>query len=58
MTTKLQKLGNRFLNTSTCIEVFGSYIKPILQVPMPAVAFSASTIITNYCTFYFCALKR
>jgi hypothetical protein len=25
---------------------------------MPALAFSAPTTITNYCTFYLCALKR
>lgn len=58
MTSKLQKLGNRALDTSTCIEVFGSYIRPILQVPMPALVFSAPTTITNFCTYYLIALKR
>jgi hypothetical protein len=58
MTNKLQKLGNRALDTSTCIEVFGSYIRPILQVPMPALPFSAPSTITNFCTLYLCTLKR
>jgi hypothetical protein len=50
MTNKLQKLDNRALDTLTCIEVFSSYIRLILQVPMPALPFSPPTTITNFCT--------
>jgi hypothetical protein len=58
MTLKLKNLCNRAIDTSTCIEVFGCYIRHILHVPMPALAFSASTTNNNYCTFYYGALKR
>lgn len=57
MAAKLMK-QQQSLDTTTRIEVFTAYLRPLIQVPIALIPFSLNTTINAFCTIYISILKK